>query len=215
MRDARTQHAGVIQIEKFAPRQTASACEFLDHHTSQVRGAPPFPDRPTVGRPVVNRPIQVQVLVGEPIHKRRDRLVARTRRLSTGRPEFESPSRHHRCTRSSIGLNTSLRIRRMQVRVLPCAPFCEQDSRFGLLARSGERVPAEATLLDQRVGEPGRPCLPWKQEISGSNPPTLTNCSWFAQRLRAAAFQAAGRVFKSSARASLQDGWPSGKAAQC
>ena len=28
----------------------------------------------------------------------------------------------------------------------------------------------------QRVGEPGRPCLPWKQEIGGSNPPTLTNC---------------------------------------
>ena len=27
----------------------------------------------------------------------------------------------------------------------------------------------------QRVGEPGRPCLPWKQEIGGSNPPTLTN----------------------------------------
>ena len=26
----------------------------------------------------------------------------------------------------------------------------------------------------QRVGEPGRPCLPWKQEIGGSNPPTLT-----------------------------------------
>jgi hypothetical protein len=28
----------------------------------------------------------------------------------------------------------------------------------------------------QRVGEPGRPCLPWKQEIGGSNPPTLTIC---------------------------------------
>jgi hypothetical protein len=26
----------------------------------------------------------------------------------------------------------------------------------------------------QRVGEPGRPCLPWKQEIGGSNPSTLT-----------------------------------------
>ena len=38
----------------------------------------------------------------------------------------------------------------MQVRVLPCAP------------------------VNQRVGEPGRPCLPWKQEIGGSNPSTLT-----------------------------------------
>jgi hypothetical protein len=40
----------------------------------------------------------------------------------------------------------------VQVRVLPCAP------------------------VNQRVGEPGRPCLPWKQEIGGSNPPTLTIC---------------------------------------
>ena len=204
----------MIQIERFAPRQTASACEFLDHNTSQVRGAPPFPDRPTVGRPVVNRPIQVRVLVGEPIHKRRDRLVARTRRLSTGRPELES----HRDTIDAHVAQLARApdygsggCRFESCRVLHFA----QDSRFGLLARSGERVPAEATLLDQRVGEPGRPCLPWKQEISGSNPPTLTNCSWFAQRLRAAAFQAAGRVFKSSARASLQDGWSSGKAAQC
>jgi hypothetical protein len=31
-----------------------------------------FPDRPTVGHPVVNRPIQVRILVGEPM--RRDRL---------------------------------------------------------------------------------------------------------------------------------------------
>jgi hypothetical protein len=27
----------------------------------------------------------------------------------------------------------------------------------------------------QRVGEAGRPCLAWNQEIGGSNPPTLTN----------------------------------------
>src|SRR6185369_1423522 len=41
--------------------------------------------------------------------------------------------------------------------------------------RSSERrVPSEATPLEQRVGEPGRPCLPWKQEIGGSNPFTLT-----------------------------------------
>src|SRR5262249_11487545 len=27
----------------------------------------------------------------------------------------------------------------------------------------------------QHVGEPGRPCLAWNQEIGGSNPPALTN----------------------------------------
>ena len=31
-------------------------------------------------------------------------------------------------------------------------------------------------LNHQRVGESGRPCLPWKQEIGGSNPPALTIC---------------------------------------
>ena len=32
--------AGVIQIEKFAPRQTASTGEFLDHHTSAPSALP-------------------------------------------------------------------------------------------------------------------------------------------------------------------------------
>ena len=32
----------------------------------------------------------------------------------------------------------------------------------------------EAENISQGVGEPGRPCLPWKQETGGSNPPTLT-----------------------------------------
>ena len=26
----------------------------------------------------------------------------------------------------------------------------------------------------QGIGEPGRPCLPWKEETGGSNPPALT-----------------------------------------
>jgi hypothetical protein len=56
-----------------------------------------------------------------------------------------------------------------------CSTFCEQDSRFGLLAHFREGAPAEAILLYQRVGELGRPCLAWNQEIGGSNPPTLTN----------------------------------------
>lgn len=30
-------------------------------------------------------------------------------------------------------------------------------------------------MAKQRVGEPGRPYLPWKQGIGGSNPPTLTS----------------------------------------
>lgn len=34
--------------------------------------------------------------------------------------------------------------------------------------------PAGKANHHQRVGEPGRPHLPWKQGIGGSNPPTLT-----------------------------------------
>jgi hypothetical protein len=115
----------------------------------RVRRAPPFPDRPTVGRPVVNRSIQVRVLVGEPVC--RARLVARTCRFSTGRPEFESPSRHQSRTRSSMDK----------------APGCGPGR-----CRSNPAVCSN----HQRVGEPGRPCLAWNQEIGGSNPPALTNC---------------------------------------
>src|SRR5262249_3778206 len=42
-------------------------------------------------------------------------------------------------------------------------------------AHSLESAHAEGFLLEQRVGEPGRPCLPRTQEIGGSNPPALTN----------------------------------------
>jgi hypothetical protein len=52
--------------------------------------------------------------------------------------------------RSTIGQCAGLRIRAVEVRVLPCAP------------------------IHQGVGEPGRPCLPWKQKTGGSNPPALT-----------------------------------------
>jgi hypothetical protein len=42
----------------------------------------------------------------------------------------------------------------------------------------GSNPPVRATSplsgRAQGVGEPGRPCLPWKQETGGSNPPALT-----------------------------------------
>ena len=115
----------------------------------RVRGAPPFPDRPTVGRPAVNRSIQVRVLVGEPVC--RARLAARTCRFSAGRPEFESPS------------GTS----HAHVAQLDKAPGCGPGRcRF---------ESCRVHQFNQRVGEPGRPCLPWKQEIGGSNPSTLTS----------------------------------------
>ena len=43
---------------------------------------------------------------------------------------------------------------------------------------------APPTVNDQRVGEPGRPCLPRTQEIGGSNPPALTNSALTAARDR-------------------------------
>src|SRR5262245_2178773 len=63
----------------------------------------------------------------------------------------------------------------------------------------------------QRVGEPGRPCLAWNQEIGGSNPPALTNCP------RSSADES-GRLLNGGSgvqftpRAPTSDGWPSGKA---
>jgi hypothetical protein len=123
----------------------------------RVRGAPPFPDRPTVGRPAVNRSIQVRVLVGEPAC--RARLVASTCRFSAGRPEFESPSRHQARTRSSTGQSSWLRTREVQ----------------SLPRRRPGFESCRVRQSNQRVGEPGRPCQPWKQEIGGSNPSTLTN----------------------------------------
>ena len=91
--------------------------------------------------------IQVRILVGEPITPRSSSWPGH----AGSQPADRSSSlrRGTRCTRSSME-EPRLRIGKVQVRVLPCA------------------------ANHQRVGEPGRPCLPWKQEIGGSNPPTLT-----------------------------------------
>jgi hypothetical protein len=59
----------------------------------------------------------------------------------------------------------------------------------------------------QRVGEPGRPCLPWKQEIGGSNPPTLTNLGNRQSNLCMSRLPIADCL--------TTDGWPSGKATRC
>ena len=165
----------------------------------RVRGAPPFPDRPTAGRPAVNRSIQVRILVGKPM--RRDRLVARTRRLSTGRPEFESPSRHHQAHVAQLDGAPDYGSGGCRFESCRVLHSCEQDSR-------------EATLLDQRVGEPGRPCLPWKQEIGGSNPSTLTNCPRSSAE-KSGRLLSGGSGVRFTPRAPIPDGWPSGKAARC
>ena len=125
-----------------------------------------------VGAPVVTREIQVRVLVGEPI--RRDRLTGRT---LGSQPNNRSSSLRRGASNAHVAQldkapdYESGRCRFESCRVLHS---CEQDSRFGLRAHPHESALAEATLLEQRVGEPGRPCLPWKQEIGGSNPPALT-----------------------------------------
>ena len=70
---------------------------------------------------------------------------------SSWETRVQIPSAAPTCARSKTGQCAGLRIRAVEVRVLPCAP------------------------IHQGVGEPGRPCLPWKQETGGSNPPALTN----------------------------------------
>ena len=138
-----------------------------------VRGAPPFPDRPTAGRPAVNRSIQVRILVGEPIAPRSSsgKDTPALNRQTGVRISVAAPYAHVAQLDKAPGCGPG-RCRFESCRV---HHSCEQDSRFGLRARTPMIAPAEAILLDQRVGEPGRPCLPWKQEIGGSNPPTLTN----------------------------------------
>ena len=69
---------------------------------------------------------------------------------SSWETRVQIPSAAPICARSKTGQCAGLRIRAVEVRVLPCAP------------------------IHQGVGEPGRPCLPWKQETGGSNPPALT-----------------------------------------
>ena len=153
-----------------------------------ARGAPPFPDRPMVGRPVVSRSIQVRILVGEPI----------------------SP-------RSSSGKDTPALSRQTEVRVSRRGTNSAHGAQWTkrLVADQGGAVSSPAVCSNlQRVGEPGRPCLVWNQEIGGSNPPTLTNCP------RSTADES-GRLLNGGSgvqftpRAPTSDGWPSGKATRC
>jgi hypothetical protein len=49
--------------------------------------------------------------------------------------------------------------------------------RLGLLIFAqarGVRLPCSLPILYQSVGKSGRSRLPWKEELGGSNPPTLT-----------------------------------------
>ena len=54
---------------------------------------------------------------------------------------------------------------------------------------------ADQVINSQSVGEPGRPCLPWKQETGGSNPPTLTNIKVWRSRESSPSISAFTRVF--------------------
>ena len=89
----------------------------------------------------------VRIQRPEPIRGRRLRQDTSP---SSWETRVQIPSAAPICARSKTGQCAGLRIRAVEVRVLPCAP------------------------IHQGVGEPGRPCLPWKQETGGSNPPALT-----------------------------------------
>ena len=75
--------------------------------------------------------------------------------------------------------------RSIQVRVLVGEPTQADAKIQAQTARRGRlmvvRFPVAAPIvciqrrLLQRIGESGRPHLPWKQETGGSNPPALTN----------------------------------------
>ena len=54
----------------------------------------------------------------------------------------------------------------------PC-PRSSMDERRRAKAEDARSIRV-VDAKPQRVGEPGRPYLPWKQGIGGSNPPTLT-----------------------------------------
>jgi hypothetical protein len=96
----------------------------------------------------------VRIQRPEPIRGRRLRQDTSP---SSWETRVQIPSAAPICARSKTGQCAGLRIRAVEVRVLPCAP------------------------IHQGVGEPGRPCLPWKQKIGGSNPPALTNLMPLAQ----------------------------------
>lgn len=109
----------------------------------------------------------------EPIRGRRLRQHTSP---SSRETRVQIPSAAPICARSKTGQCAGLRIRAVEVRVLPCAP------------------------IHQGVGEPGRPCLPWKQETGGSNPPALTNCP-LAQLVER-------RSLKADAAVQVRDGLP-------
>jgi hypothetical protein len=100
----------------------------------------------------------VRIQRPEPIRGRRLRQDTSP---SSWETRVQIPSAAPICARSTTGQCAGLRIWAVEVRVLPCAP------------------------VHQGVGEPGRPCLPWKQETGGSNPPTLTNSGLQAPVARA------------------------------
>ena len=80
--------------------------------------------------------------------------------------------------RSSSGKDTPALSRQTGVRVSVAAPTAHVAQWIKrLVADQGGAGSSPAVCSNhQRVGEPGRPCLAWNQEIGGSNPPTLTNC---------------------------------------
>jgi hypothetical protein len=94
------------------------------------------------------------------------------------------------CARSKTGQCAGLRIRAVEVRVLPCAP------------------------IHQGVVEPGRSCLPWKQETGGSNPPALTNLMPVSSVGRAPLSESGCPRFKS-ATGCQSTRCPSGQGALC
>ena len=54
------------------------------------------------------------------------------------------------------------------------APIASGTERRRAKPKAAGSTPAGWSIHNQGVGEPGRPCLPWKQETGGSNPPALT-----------------------------------------
>jgi hypothetical protein len=79
---------------------------------------------------------------------------------------FESPRElHRRDARGGRGFG-------------PCAG-AEARGRTTPTCQQGSERPRRLDKIQQGVREPGRPRLPWKQQIGSSNPPTLTK---FKQR---------------------------------
>ena len=129
----------------------------------------------------------VRIQRPEPIRGRRLRLDTSP---SSWETRVQIPSAAPICARSKTGQYAGLRIRAVEVRVLPRAP------------------------IHQGVGEPGRPCLPWKQETGGSNPPALTNLMPVSSVGRAPLSESGCPRFKS-ATGYQSARWRNGYAALC